>query len=174
MSIVLLLLFSSWCQLLYDRTSCSLLLMALSPTAPIVSKHIVLFTWHYCHSHSLCLDTDYCTTWAIVLWSINTAPCRHWDAIILWLCPSLSNLYHLAASTGYGPCPQQLIQDINFTRNSSHCVLLFCLSSLLVVSWTHHCLCWGLTCLARGMRQTQVWEKHPEPSPSLHISLYLV
>ena len=33
------------------------LLMALSPTAPIVSKHLVLITDTYCHAHSFCLDT---------------------------------------------------------------------------------------------------------------------
>jgi len=116
---------------------------ALSPAASIVSKHLVMFTWHYCRSHSLCLDMDYCYMWPIVLCSINTGPCNLWSTITFWLCSSL------CSSSGYGPCPQQLNQDFKHT-----CIfpmwVSFRLSSLLVASWMCHCLCWGLTCLAQG------------------------
>jgi len=86
MSIVL----NFYCSLL-DADCCMIGLLivplsALSPTAPIVSKHLVMFTWHYCRSHSLCLDTDYCYMWPIVLCSINTGPCNLWGTITLWLC----------------------------------------------------------------------------------------
>ena len=127
------------------------LLMALSPTAPIVSKLLVLYHRHYCYSHSYFRHKDYCTMHPTVLCSINTESLWYmlWSTISFWLCSrQVAYLSHYlnntisfwlcsslcitptTASSGYGSCPQGLNQDFNHT-----CIfqMWVSLSSLLTV-----------------------------------------
>jgi hypothetical protein len=72
-----------------------------------------------------------------------------------------------AISTGYGPCPNTLNQDF-ITRNVPNAVSYPLFDGVLTQEHcARWCLCWGLISLARGVRRTQAWEKHTEPSPSL-------
>lgn len=77
----------------------------------------------------------------------------------------------LSSSTDYGPCPLHQVQDASTALHHPNVgMLIFMIPySVPLCTWD---LCWGLTCLVRGVRQTQAWEKHTNPSPSLHAFSY--